>query len=143
MKTSARNVFKGKVKAVRSGAINDEIELSVEGGKSIVASITKTSCERLGLKEGVEASALIKASFVLLMTDAENYLLSTRNQFKGTVSKIKRGTVNAEVQVDLPDGTGITSVITMASVENLGLAVGTHVTAIVKAMNVIVAVPAK
>ena len=143
MKTSARNVFNGKVKAVRSGAINDEIELSVEGGKSIVASITKASCDRLGLKEGVEASALIKASFVLLMTDAENYLLSTRNQFKGTVSKIKKGTVNAEVQVDLPDGTGITSVITMASVENLGLAVGTPVTAIVKAMNVIVAVSAK
>ena len=45
--------------------------------------------------------------------------------------------------VDLPDGTGITSVITMASLDNLGLAVGTPVTAIVKAMNVIVAVPAK
>ncbi|MCR4667163.1 MAG: TOBE domain-containing protein [Desulfovibrio sp.] len=143
MKTSARNVFNGKIKAVRSGAINDEIELSVGGGKSIVASITKASTERLGLKEGVEASAMIKATFVLLMTDAENYLLSTRNQFKGKVAKITKDAVNAEVQVDLPDGTAITSVITVASLENLGLSLGSSVTAIVKAMNVIIAVPAK
>ena len=88
MKTSARNVFHGKVVAVRSGAVNDEVELSVEGGQTIVASITQASTEKLGLKPGVEAMALIKASFVLLMNDAEDYLLSTRNQFNGTVAKV-------------------------------------------------------
>lgn len=46
--------------------------------------------------------ALIKASFVLLMNDAEDYLLSTRNQFNGTVAKVTPGAVNAEVLVDLP-----------------------------------------
>lgn len=40
METSARNVFKGKVVAVRSGAVNDEVELAVDGGLTIVASIT-------------------------------------------------------------------------------------------------------
>ena len=57
METSARNVFHGKVVAVRSGAVNDEVELSVEGGQSIVASITQTSTKKLGLKPGVEAMA--------------------------------------------------------------------------------------
>ena len=38
---------------------------------SIVASITQVSTKKLGLKPGVEAVALIKASFVLLMNDAE------------------------------------------------------------------------
>ncbi|MCR5813148.1 MAG: TOBE domain-containing protein [Desulfovibrio sp.] len=141
MQTSARNVFLGTVKAVRKGAINDEVELSVEGEKTIVAAITRTSRERLGLKEGMQAAALIKADFVLLMTDADDYLLSTRNQFKGKVAKITKGTVNAEVQVALPDDSLITSVITVNSVDRLGLALGSPVTAIVKAMNVIVAVP--
>jgi molybdate transport system regulatory protein len=140
MKTSARNVFHGKVVAVRSGAVNDEVELEVEGGTHIVAAVTQASTKRLGLKEGVEAMALIKASFVLLMTDAEHYLLSTRNQFSGTVSSIKRGAVNAEVMIDVPGMPGITSVITVGSADSLELAVGKPVTAIVKAMNVIVAV---
>ena len=140
MNTSARNVFHGTVVAVRTGAVNDEIELEVEGGMHIVASVTKASTERLGLKVGVPAMALIKASFVLLMTDADQYLLSTRNQFSGTVASITRGTVNAEVQIDVPGMPGITSVITVGSADKLGLAQGSAVTAIVKAMNVIVAV---
>ena len=141
MQTSARNVFKGKVAAVHSGAVNDEVELAVEGGLSIVASITQVSTKKLGLKPGVEAMALIKASFVLLMKDAENYLWSTRNQFAGTVSKVTPGAVNAEVQVELPNGKGITSIVTMGSVASLGLAPGKKITAIVKASQVILAVP--
>lgn len=141
MQTSARNVFKGKVAAVHSGAVNDEVELSVEGGLSIVASITQVSTKKLGLKPGVEAIALIKASFVLLMNDAENYLLSTRNQFAGTVSKVTPGAVNAEVLIDLPSGKSIASIVTMGSLANLGLAPGKKITAIVKASQVILAVP--
>lgn len=141
MQTSARNVFKGKVVVVHSGAVNDEVELAVEGGLTIVASITQVSTKKLGLKPGVEAVALIKASFVLLMNDAENYLLSTRNQFAGTISKVTPGAVNAEVQLDLPGGKGITSIVTMGSLEKLALAPGKKVTAIVKASQVILAVP--
>ena len=140
METSARNVFHGKVVAVREGAINDEIELAVEGGQSIVASVTKTSTKKLGLVPGKEAMALIKASFVLLMNDADEYILSTRNQFNGTVSKVTPGAVNAEVLVDVPGMPGITSIVTMGSVNKLGLAEGKKVTAIVKAPHVILAV---
>lgn len=141
METSARNVFRGKVVTIRPGAVNDEVELSVEGGQSIVASITQASTGKLGLKPGVEALALIKAGFVLLMTDAEDYLLSTRNQFPGTVAEVTPGAVNAEVQVELPGGARITSIVTMGSLSKLGLAPGHKVTAIVKAMHVILAVP--
>lgn len=106
-----------------------------------MASITQASTEKLGLKPGVEALALIKAGFVLLMNDAEDYLLSTRNQFRGTVTRVTPGAVNAEVLVDLPGGATITAIVTMGSVGNLGLAPGSKVTAIVKAMHVILAVP--
>lgn len=140
METSARNVFSGKVVAVNSGAVNDEVELAVEGGINIVASITKVSTKNLGLEPGASAMALIKASFVLLMNDAENYLLSTRNQFAGTVSKVTPGAVNAEVIVELPGGASIASIVTMGSIKNLGLEPGKKVTAIVKASQVILAV---
>ena len=140
METSARNVFCGKIVSVNSGAVNDEVELAVDGGLTIVASITKVSTKNLGLKPGAAAMALIKASFVLLMNDADKYLLSTRNQFAGTVSKVTPGAVNAEVIVDLPGGASIASIVTMGSIAKLGLAAGKKVTAIVKASQVILAV---
>lgn len=141
METSARNIFCGKVAAVHSGAVNDEVEVAVTGGPSIVASITQVSTQKLGLKPGVEVLALIKAGFVLLVADAENYRLSTRNQFAGVVSKVTIGAVSAEVMVDLPGGAAIASIVTVGSVEKLGLKPGKKVTAVVKAAQVILAVP--
>jgi molybdopterin-binding protein len=66
---SARNVLKGKVKKVMPGAVNSEIIIELPNGIEIVSIITKASAERLGLKEGKEAAAVIKASNVMIMTD--------------------------------------------------------------------------
>ena len=122
------------------GAVNDEIELTMPSGTKLVASITKASTERLGLVEGKEACALVKASMVILMNDADQYILSTRNQFCGTVKSVTPGAVNGEVVVDLGADGEMTSIITMGSISKLGLAEGSKVTAIVKATNVIMAV---
>ena len=69
MKVSARNVLKGKVKSVEHGSVNSEIVLQLPGGTEIVSIITKTAAQNLGLKEGKEAYAIIKASNVILGTD--------------------------------------------------------------------------
>ena len=66
---SARNVLKGKVKKVVSGAVNNEITIELPGGIEIVSIITKSSSDRLGLSEGKEVSAVIKASNVMIATD--------------------------------------------------------------------------
>ena len=87
-----------------------------------------------------EACALVKASMVILMNDADQYILSTRNQFCGTVKSVTPGAVNGEVVVDLGADGEMTSIITMGSISKLGLAEGSKVTAIVKATNVIMAV---
>ena len=76
MKTSARNCFEGKVAKIVEGAINDEITVSLPGGKEVVAVITKGSTRRLGLAEGKDVLALIKASFVILLDDADGYAFS-------------------------------------------------------------------
>jgi molybdopterin-binding protein len=69
MKISARNVLKGKVKSLTQGAVNSEVVVELPGGQEIVSVITKGSAERLGLREGKEVYAVIKASSVMLAAD--------------------------------------------------------------------------
>ena len=66
--------------------------------------------------------------------------LSARNQFAGTVTRIKKGVVTAEVIVALAGGQEIASVITLESAENLGLKKGSKVKAIIKSTDVMIAV---
>jgi len=142
MKTSARNQFAGTASAVKSGAINDEIELQVEGGLHVVATVTHESREALGLEPGAKAFALVKASSVILMTDASGVRLSARNQFAGTVAHVTPGAVNTEVVVDLPGGGSVAAIITNESAKSLGLTKGAAVTAVFKASSAIVGVAA-
>jgi len=137
MKTSARNQFIGTVTSVRSGAVNDEVELSLAGGPRIVAVVTRESIESLGLRTNISAVALIKASSVLLATDLEGARLSARNQLPGTVSAVVPGAVNAEVTLALDGGGSIAAIVTQASVKALGLAPGSRATAFFKASSVI------
>jgi len=66
--------------------------------------------------------------------------ISARNVLKGKVKKISRGAVNSEVILELPGGLEITSIITNASVDSLGLKEGAPAYAVIKASNVMVAV---
>jgi molybdate transport system regulatory protein len=59
--------------------------------------------------------------------------VSARNVFKGKITALVDGTVNAEVELTLPGGDKIVAVVTEASVESLGLAVGKEAIAYVKA----------
>lgn len=65
-KFSARNMFSGTVVRIVEGPVNSEIDLEIEGGTIISATITHDSVNLLGLKEGGHASALFKASDVML-----------------------------------------------------------------------------
>lgn len=69
MKISARNTIKGKIEKISSGAVNSEIILEIAPGIKVVSIITKSSVESLGLTEGQEAYAVIKASEVMIAVD--------------------------------------------------------------------------
>ena len=69
MKISARNVLKGKILKIIRGAVNAEVTLELPGGIQVVSIITNTSVDTLGLKEGREAYAVIKASSVMIAID--------------------------------------------------------------------------
>lgn len=65
---------------------------------------------------------------------------SARNNLKGTVVEVKAGDVNAQVKVDIGGGNVVTSVITMDSVNDLGIKVGAQVYVIIKASSVMLGV---
>ncbi len=69
MKISARNILKGKVVKVVRGAVNAEVIIELPGGTQLVSIITNSSVETLGLAEGKEAYAIIKASNVMVGVD--------------------------------------------------------------------------
>lgn len=69
MQISARNALKGYVKTLAPGAINTEVTVEVAPGIEVVAIITKSSAEKLGLAEGKEVYAVVKASDVMIATD--------------------------------------------------------------------------
>jgi molybdate transport system regulatory protein len=142
MLTSARNQLSGKVSAIQRGAVNDEVEISLPDGQKVVAVVTRSSTEALNLDIGVDAFALIKASWIILLPIASGVRLSARNQLAGRVLKITSGAVNAEVTIELPSGNSIVATITNDSVSNLALAPGVAITAAFKASSVIVGVKA-
>ncbi len=69
MKISARNVIKGKVKKITHGVVNSEIVIELPGGDELVSIITKSSAESLGLIEGKDVFAVVKASNVMVAVD--------------------------------------------------------------------------
>lgn len=134
MKLSARNQFAGKVKSVEEGAVNSIVKIDVNG-TIVTATISKASANELGLKEGVDATAVIKATEV--MVGKGTFKLSARNQFEGKVKSVEEGAVNSIVKIDAPIGL-VTATISNAAVKELELKEGAPATAVIKATSVMV-----
>ncbi|WP_431263960.1 TOBE domain-containing protein [Roseateles chitinivorans] len=63
---SARNQFQGRVRSVATGAVNSEVVLELSGGQALVAVVTNDSATGLALTAGTEATAIFKASSVIV-----------------------------------------------------------------------------
>ncbi|MSQ25817.1 MAG: molybdenum-pterin-binding protein [Dehalococcoidia bacterium] len=68
MKTSARNRLPGKVTSVKIEGLMAQIELQV-GDNHIVALISAEAARELGLKVGDKATALMKATSVMVVKE--------------------------------------------------------------------------
>ena len=66
--------------------------------------------------------------------------ISARNQMKGTVVEVKKGATTSHVRVDIGGGHVVTSSITNEAVDELGIKANSHVTVVVKASDVMIAV---
>ena len=137
MQISARNQIIGTIEKISLGAVNAEIQIKLKSGKSIVSIITNSSVENLGLAINDEVVAVIKSSNVLLSTQT-NLKLSARNSLNGNIEEINIGSVNAEVVVNIGNEDKIVAIVTINSIENMGLKVGTSVDAIIKASDIMI-----
>lgn len=63
---SARNQLTGTVSAIEEGAVNAIVKLDVAEGVAISSTISMEAVKELGLAVGKEATAIIKATSVMI-----------------------------------------------------------------------------
>jgi molybdopterin-binding protein len=68
MKLSARNILRGTIVDVIKGQTTAHVRLDIKG-TVVTASITNEAVDDLGLKKGMAAAAVIKASDVMVAID--------------------------------------------------------------------------
>lgn len=68
MKLSARNVLKGTIGEISTGAVTSHVRLDV-GGDIVTSLITNEAVAELGLKKGMSAYAVVAASDVMVAVD--------------------------------------------------------------------------
>ncbi|HAN46995.1 MAG TPA: transporter [Cyanobacteria bacterium UBA8156] len=66
---SARNILNAEVVQMVKGTVNAEVTLAIAPGVELVATITRTSAEGLGLVRGKKVFAVIKSNSIILATD--------------------------------------------------------------------------
>ncbi|HEY4252283.1 MAG TPA: TOBE domain-containing protein [Roseomonas sp.] len=69
MKLSARNILPGTVVSVTKGATTAHVRIQLADGVVVTAAITNEAVEELDLKAGMQASAVVKASDVMVGID--------------------------------------------------------------------------
>jgi len=72
-----------------------------------------------------------------------NMKTSARNQFFGTVSRVRPGAVNDEIELDIAGGQQLVAIVTRESTESLGLQPGRQAFALIKSSSVILVTQAE
>lgn len=129
MAISACNRLEGEVIELKKGKATTNVRVKTDVGE-ITLVITSSAVETLELVAGDRVSALFREIDVMLMTGSG--MVSTRNRFPASVVDIKKGGVTAEINLDIGDGRHFVAVIARTSAEEMGLDVGSAVTACVR-----------
>jgi len=67
MKLSARNQFTGKIVEIKEGAVNASVKIEIAKDVVISSTISMEAVKELGLTVGSDATAVIKATSVMVM----------------------------------------------------------------------------
>ncbi|MBR8640646.1 TOBE domain-containing protein [Streptomyces tuirus] len=134
MSLSIRNQLPGTVSAVTPGEAMATVKVRLSGGQSLTAAITREAADDLRIAPGSAVRALVKSTEVSLAT-APVEGLSIRNRLPGTVSAVASGDAMAIVRITV-EGGELTAAITRDAADDLALAAGTPVIALIKSTEV-------
>lgn len=108
--TSARNAFIGTINRIKRGNLLVEVEVLISTGLRVVSIITTESAGNLELREGINTTATIEASWAIINTG--DVPTSARSHFSGKAQSVQLGEIEAKALVTLDEGTTVCAVIT-------------------------------
>lgn len=120
VQTSARNQFVGSIAAIADAGGMAEVQLRLEGGEELIASITPESVETMGLAAGAQVYALIKAPWVNVTATAPRRSRS-RNSFEGVITALEPGSVSTRLTLTTPSGRALAAALADGLVRKRGL----------------------
>lgn len=112
LKTSARNVFRGKVTRINKRGLLVDVTLETADGLQITSIITETSCKSLKLEKGKAVNALVKAPWVRVVAQGQPKANGDEiNYYSGMVEEARSDENATEILVTIGDGIQLCSVI--------------------------------
>lgn len=114
-KTSSRNSFFGKIKAIQTDDNQARVVLTALGGYFVTAVFTNDSPEYLALKLGRVVTAEVKAPWVILHGGDVEPKCIAENRFIGIIERMTKRLVNTEYTVRISDGTVRCAVVSTES----------------------------
>ncbi|KFN39841.1 MAG: ModE family transcriptional regulator [Sulfuricurvum sp. MLSB] len=101
--TSARNQLPAVLKDIRPNGLHTTITLTLQGGDTLLSTITAKSVENMGLMMGCDAYAIIKSSDIHIVS-APPSSPTADNVLSGTVETIESSEDNVEITLRLDGG---------------------------------------
>lgn len=139
MRIGVSDFVSARVARIESGPVNVHATLTLPGGDTLHAVVTRDSATRMALAPGVPVTALLLPPGVLLSTGGGVPAAETR--WWSTVEAMEPGALNLRVRLRTGRGTTVHAVLTQAAADELGLAVGVAVDVGILASHVVLAVP--
>jgi molybdate transport system regulatory protein len=116
MRTSARNVLRGTVKAVSPRAIRVEVIVETAPGETIRAVVTRDSVDSLGLCPGRPVAALVKSFFVSVRPSSDPAPAEAAlNTLAATVRSVETDGTASEVVLAIGGGRSLTACLPAGS----------------------------
>jgi molybdate transport system regulatory protein len=140
LRTSARNMLRGRIAAMTRSGIHVDVSVVIAPGQVVHALVTRSSAVSLGLVPGREVVVLVKAPSVMVGEPEPGVRISARNRLSGTVRRCEADGVAAEVVLDIGDGKTFVASITAEAVAALGLEPGKPACAVFDASHCILAI---
>lgn len=132
---SAQNQITGRVTDIQTGEAMSLVTLQA-GEHTMVSAITNHGVKMLNLKPNDTVMAVVKSTEAMLIKDAGPHMkISARNLFNGTITSIDKGEAMGAVKVTA-GSLQLGAAITRQALDEMQLAVGTPVTVVIKATEV-------